>query len=146
MKSAQYVGVCVRSPAVPLTYTGCQSLTQPPTSIRCSVPSLHSRTLCSFRTALIHPDLALLCSDNQAGKRVGVLSSPREGVRFSVWACDKVHVSVSSLRVPWLLVPPVKNLLLLNFLPFSGILSQGEAEKTGLGGGKKAGHAVCEFY
>lgn len=48
MTCTQYVGVCVQSLAVPMTYTHNQSLTNPPTDMRRSVPSLHSRTRCLF--------------------------------------------------------------------------------------------------
>lgn len=84
MKYTQYVGVCVQSLTVPMTYSSSQSLLQTWDAL---VPSPHSQTRCLF-TVVQDSDssrsgaVMYWQSNGQTGKWVGVLWSPWGGVRF----------------------------------------------------------------
>lgn len=91
----------------------------PPTDARCLL-CIHHHVACSQSSrTVIHRDLAPSRTDNQTGwqaKRVGVLLSPRGGVTFCVWACDKV-LAHKRLCVSWLY--KVSRGQLLPFLHFT---------------------------
>lgn len=105
MKCTQYVGVCLQSLTVLMTYTSSHSVPHLTTDMRRSVPSLHSWARCLF-TVVQDSDSSrsgASCTDNQMGRQASEWASfwahgeAYVSVWVSVWACDEVH-SVSWLQ------------------------------------------------
>lgn len=90
MKCTRYVGVCVQSSAVRMTYTS-QSFT-----LLQTVPSLHSRTRSLFAVVQDSDSsrsgiVVYWQSNGQTGKWVGAFLSPRGGASFCVgFVCGHV--------------------------------------------------------